>query len=35
MSVYLFMSANCGFCKKVKVQGVSSTAVMGARVHLP
>jgi hypothetical protein len=30
MTVSLFLSANCGFCKKAEVQGVSRTAVMGA-----
>lgn len=34
MTVSLILSANFGFCKKVRVQGVSSTAVMGVRVQL-
>jgi hypothetical protein len=34
MTVSLILSANFGFCTKVQVQGVSSTAVMGPRVQL-
>jgi hypothetical protein len=33
ITVSLYLSANIGFCKKVQVQGLSSTAVMGTRVQ--